>query len=451
MDGPAGAHRGREQWRSGTGFVLAALGSAVGIGNVWRFSYVAGEHGGAAFLLVYVLLVAAVGLPLLLAEFALGRATQRGPAQAFAAVAPRRPWRAAGLPGVLTAMLVLAYYAVITGWTLRFFAAYLVGADAGDGATAAARFERFLASSEPLAWQVAVLVACVAIVAGGVQRGIEASTRVLMPLLAVVLLLLAGYALSLPGSARGLAFVFAPDWALLATPGIYVAAMGQVFFSLGLACGVLVTYGSYLPPGRALLRPALAVVAGDTAFALVAGLAVFPAVFSFGLDPAVGPALAFVTMPQVFAQMPFGRVFGAAFFGLLAVAALTSAVSLLEVAVAYAMERWHVRRRRAAWAAAALAFVLGVPAALSFGGLGGVRVAGLAVLDAMDFVASNLLMPLNGVLVAVFVGWVWAARDARAATGLARGPARLWHAVVRYGAPALIALVLLRALGWVDG
>lgn len=431
----------REQWRSGLGFVLATLGSAVGVGNVWRFSYVAGEHGGGAFVLVYVLFVAAIGLPLMLAEFALGRATQRGPEHAFAAIAPRGTWRRAGWPGVLAAALILSYYAVIAGWTLKFFVVY------ASGDATATRFDAFLRSAEPLAWQAVVMAASVAIVWGGVQRGIEATTTLLMPLLAAVLIVLAGYALSLPGAAQGLAFVFRPDWAALAHPGVYLAAMGQAFFSLGLACGVMLTYGSYLPRGRTLLGPAAAIVVGDTAFAIVAGVMIFPAVFSFGLDPAGGPALAFETMPQVFAQMPFGRAFGVAFFGLLAVAALTSAISLLEVVVAFLMDRWRIARRRAAAGAGAVIFALGVPAALSFGALGGVRLAGAGVLDAMDFVASNLLMPLNGVLVAVFVGWVWAGRDARHASGLAPPLAHAWHALLRFGAPAVIGLVLLRSLG----
>jgi NSS family neurotransmitter:Na+ symporter len=399
----------REQWRSALGFVLAALGSAVGIGNVWRFSYVAGENGGAVFLFVYVVFVAAIGLPLMLAEFALGRAARRGPEGAFEALVPSGPWRRAGLPGVAVAAVILAYYAVITGWTLRFFAAYVAGRGAATGADAAAQLEAFLASLEPVAWQALALAACAVVVAGGVQRGIERSALLLMPALAVALLVLAGYALTLPGAARGLGFIFSPDWAVLRQPGVYLAATGQAFFSLGLACGVMVTYGSYLPQQRGLLRPAAAIVAGDTAFSVVAGLMVFPAVFSFGLDPAAGPALAFVTMPQVFAQMPFGHLFGAAFFGLLAVAALTSAISLLEVVVVFAMERLDWCRRTAACVAGATLFVLGLPAALSFGWLGGVRVAGLGVLDAMDFAASNVLMPLNGLLVALFVGWVWGA------------------------------------------
>jgi len=415
----------REHWRSGLGFVLATLGSAVGIGNVWRFSYVAGEHGGGAFLLVYVVFVAAIGLPLLLAEFALGRSAQRGPEASFATLAPHGPWRHAGWPGVAVAALILAYYAVVSGWTLKFFVAYLIGeVPAAAPAGAAHRFETFLAAAEPIAWQATVMAACVAIVAAGVQRGIEATTTWLMPLLAVVVIVMAGYALSMPGARQGLAFVFAPDWASLTQPGVYLAAMGQVFFSLGLACGVMVTYGGYLPHGRALLRPAVAIAAGDTAFAVVAGVMIFPAVFSFGLDPAAGPALAFITMPQVFAQMPFGRGFAAAFFGLLAVAALTSAISLLEVVVAAMRDRLGWSRRRATLAAGGAIFVLGLPAALSFGVLGGVRVAGMHLLDAMDFVASNVLMPLNGVLVAVFVGWVWSAREARHASTLAPAAAR---------------------------
>lgn len=438
----------REQWSSAAGFVLAALGSAVGIGNVWRFSYVAGENGGGAFVLVYLLLVALIGLPLLLAELSIGRAAQREPIGALAALAGSAKWRFGGLPSVLAALVILAYYAVIAGWTMKYFAGFAAAATGGHApVTAALYFESFIASPEPLAWQAAIMIATVAIVWFGVGGGIEAAASVMMPLLALILVALAVHGLSLPGAGAGLSFIFRPDWSALANPSVYLAALGQAFFSLGLAMGAMITYGSYVPTSRTLPVPALWIVAGDSLFALIAGLMIFPAVFSFGLDPASGPALAFITMPQVFGQMPGGMAIGAAFFGLLVVAAVGSTVSLLEVVVSFLIERARMRRRPAAVMAGALIFALGVPAALSFGWLGGIRIAGRNILDAMDNFASNLLLPANGILIAVFVGWVWSARDACNASGLGSRLAAGWHVVIRYVAPLLVGVVLLGSIG----
>lgn len=440
---------GREQWASNAGFILATLGCAVGLGNVWRFSYLAGQNGGAAFLLIYLLSVAVICLPLLIAELAIGRTTQREPTLAFERLGGRRVWWLAGVPSVLAAFVVLSYYPVIAGWALRFFVDYLAGGPEGiAGTSAEIRFAAFVGSWAPLLWQAAILVIGMAVVMGGVGRGIELANRVLMPLLALLLLALAGYGLSLPGAGAGLAFVFLPDWSALAEPSVWLAALGQAFFSLSIATGALITYGSYLPASRKLPVPAVAIALGDTAFAIVAGIMIFPAVFSFGVDPAAGPTLAFVTMPKVFEQMAAGVPIGAAFFGLLVVAAITSAISLLEVVVAFLVDRFAMSRRRAALAGSACAFVVGMPAALGDGPLAELKIAGRGVLDAMDSLASNLILPLNGVLIALFVGWVWQAGQARSATDLGPTLSRWWWLSLRYLAPVVIAAVLLRSIGW---
>jgi len=438
----------RGQWSGRLGFVLAAAGSAVGLGNIWRFPYMAGENGGAAYLLVYLLFVIAIGLPLLLAELAIGRSAQREPASAFAALGGSPRWRAAGWPSVLAALVILAYYPVIAGWALKFFVEYLGGGPAvSSEASAEQHFVAFIASAEPVVWQAAIMLATLAIVRGGIGHGIEAANKVLMPILALLLIALALNGLSLPNAQAGVAFIFSPDWSVLATPKVYLAALGQTFFSLSLAMGALITYGSYVPVTRRLPIPAAAVAIGDSLFAVVAGLMIFPAVFSFGLDPASGPTLAFITMPRVFEQMPAGAVVGAAFFGLLVVAALSSSVSLLEVLVAFLMANFAMARHRATLLSSAVVFALGVPAALSFGWLGGFQVFGLGVLDLMDHFASNILLPLNGILIAAFVGWVWQSREARAASGLAPPLDRWWHTSMRYAAPLLIAVVLMHSLG----
>lgn len=442
------AEENREHWHSRRGFLLAALGSAVGLGNVWRFSYVAGENGGGAFLLVYLGMVLLVGVPLLLGEFALGRSTQRESASAVATLLPAR-WRHLGLLGVLASVLILAYYAVIAGWVLKYLGLHLLGfTPALPDAGLATAFHAYIARPvEPLIWQFLAMALTVAVIARGVQKGIEQISLVLMPVLGLLLLALALHSATLPGFAQGMAFLFQPDWSALARPGVYVAALGQAFFSIGLAMGVMVSYGSYLPTAQHLPGAALTVAFGDALFAILAGLLVFPAVFSFGLDPAQGPGLAFVVLPEVFAQMPAGALVGTAFFVLLAIAALTSMMSLLEVQAAFAMQRLGWSRRRATLILAALAFLLGVPASLGFGVWSTVSTAGgRSILDLMDFLAVELLLPFNGLLLALLLGWVWPADQARQAAGLTARPGRLWLVMLRYGTPLLLTVVLVSSL-----
>ncbi len=444
------ALQARERWGSGRGFLLATIGSAVGLGNVWRFSYVAGENGGGAFVLVYIAMVFLVGVPLLLGELALGRSTQRESAAAFGALAPASRWGRVGLLGVLVASLILAYYAVIAGWVMKYLALYLLGHAQEFAAPGfAVAFDRFIAHPvEPLLWQFAVMALTVAIVVSGVERGIEAVSKLLMPALGLLLLALAIHSATLPGFAQGVAFFLQPDWSALMRPQVYLAALGQAFFSLGLAMGVMVTYGSYVAPTQRLTGAVVTVALADTLFAIVAGLVIFPAVFSFGLDPAQGPTLAFVVLPEVFSQMRGGRVVGAAFFALLSIAALTSAVSLLEVPVAYVMHRFGWSRRFASLGLGGLIFALGIPASLGFGPWAGLTIlGGRGILDALDFITANFLLPLNGLLIAVFLGWVWHRRDALSACDLATSRlGRAWRFSVRYTVPLLVAVILVRSV-----
>lgn len=399
---------------------------------------------------MYLVTVLIVGVPMLLGEFAIGRATQRESAAAFQALAPGAPWRHLGLLGVIVAALILAYYAVIAGWVMRYLWLYLGGttstvAEAGfaDG------FRAFIAHPvAPVAWQIGFMLLTTLVVAGGVQRGIEALSKWLMPALAVLLVALAVHSATLPGFQRGVSFLLQPDWSALSRPSLYLAAVGQAFFSIGLAMGVMVTYGSYVDPRRRLPAAALGVALGDTLFALTAGLVIFPAVFSFGLDPAQGPGLAFVVLPEVFSMMHGGRWFGLAFFALLVIAALTSAVSLLEVVVAYAMERFAWSRIFASATLGALIFLMGAPAALGFGPWASVKgPGGRSIFDAMDFIAADVLLPLNGVLIAVFLGWAWQRGKALAACDLAEGHlGDAWRFGIRYVVPVLLIVVLVAGL-----
>jgi NSS family neurotransmitter:Na+ symporter len=439
-------------WSSGYGFLLAALGAAVGLGNIWRFSYVVGENGGGAFIIVYVAAVLLLGWPLLIAELALGRSTRADAVTAFDRIAPSRPWRWAGWIGALACIAILSYYPVVTGWVVNYLWRYLHGAAAPtsfDGP--AAQFRSLISDpAQALLWTTLVMVVTVAIVAAGVERGIERACTILMPAFILLLLLLGGYGLSLAGAGRAIAFLFTPDWVALTKPQTYLAAIGQAFFSIGLGMGVLLTYGAYVPVREKLPRAALLVVLGDTLIALLAGLVIFPAVFTYGVDPARGPTLAFVALPEVFAVMPGGRWFAIAFFLLLGIAALTSSVSLLEVPVAWAIARWQWRRERAAAAIGMIALALCVPVALGYGLLAPERLDSPVLLERIDYLSSNILLPLSGIAVALSVGWAWNALAARAAADLATTRAgALWYWSMRIALPVTIGLVMGHGLGWI--
>jgi NSS family neurotransmitter:Na+ symporter len=396
------------QWGTRAGFTLASIGAAVGLGNIWRFAYVAGENGGGAFLVVYIVLVAAIGIPLVVAELAVGKRGAADAATAFEMLAPHSIWRHAGWLGVAAAALILSYYSVIAGWALRYFVASLTGALwAGASEGFGGYFSRFIANaSEPIYWQLAMMLASMLVVAGGIGRGIERVNLVLMPVLAAIVIALAAHALTLPGGGRGLSFLFAPEWGAVADPQVILAALGQAFFSIGVGMAVFVTYGSYMRHDFGVAASAVIIVLGDTMFAIMAGLAVFPAVFAFGGNPAAGPELAFITLPQVFLAMPGGRLAGPVFFFLLSAAALTSMISLLEVPVAAAVHRLKVKRWSAVAALGPAIALAGVPSGLSYGLLRNTSVFGQPILDAVDHTVSNFLLPLSALALAILAGYV---------------------------------------------
>lgn len=438
----------REQWSSRQGFILATIGAAVGLGNIWRFSYVAGENGGAAFLFLYLLCVLLVGLPIVIAELALGRRAQGDAVAAFEEAGDGSVWRYVGWIGVFGAIAILSYYAVIAGWALKYF----VGAATGVLWTTAAEgygsyFKTFIANTgEPIAWHAAMLAAAVYVVAGGVRKGIEVVNRWLMPILAMIIIALALFALSLPGSGAGVRFLFSPDWSVLAKPEVYVAALGQAFFSLGVGMAVFLTYGSYMPRNFRLPTSAVAIAVGDALFAIVAGVAIFPAVFALGIDPTAGPELAFITLPQVFLQMPGGALAGAVFFFLLSAAALTSMVSLLEVPVAMAVRRLKYQRWKATGLIGAIILVLGIPSALSFGVLAHIKIGRHGILDAIDAGVSNFLLPITAILIALYVGWRLDKAIALSESELGEGKLGVcWHWLLRALVPMAIVAILLQS------
>jgi NSS family neurotransmitter:Na+ symporter len=439
-----------EHWSSRRGFILAAIGAAVGVGNIWRFSYVAGENGGAAFLLVYVACVILVGLPLVIGELAVGRNTHGDALLSVRAVSDRPIWLSAGALGIFGSFLLLSFYLVIAGWALK----YLAGSLTGElwrlaGHQYGGYFADFIADPvQPAFWQLVMAALSAAIVACGIRVGVERVNGILMPLLAAIIVALAIFALTLDGASRGLAFLFSPRWEALSSPDLYVAAMGQAFFSVGLGMALYLTYGSYLPRGQNIPGMATAVVAGDTAVAILAGIAIFPAVFTYGLDPASGPQLVFITLPQIFLAMPAGELVAAVFFLLLVAAALTSAVSLVEVIGAWVRRRFGLSRPAAAAAVAFIVYVCGLPSSLGYGLWQDVQWNGRGILESVDFMVSNVVLPVSGLMTALLVGWAWRSSSAlREADFNDTALGRAWLFALRWVTPALIAIVLVRGFG----
>lgn len=437
---------GREQWGSRFGFIMAAAGSAVGLGNVWRFPYMTGENGGSAFVLIYLAIVLLFGLSLVMAEMVVGRTTQRNPVGAFRALGGPR-WALAGYLGVATGFMILSFYVVVAGWTLAYLGFTAQGAlQTTDAEVLSAHFGGFVGSTFAPIWTATLFMALVAwIVAGGIGRGIERANKFLMPLLFLLLIVLVIRAVTLPGAEAGLRFVLVPDFSKV-DGGTFLAAIAQAFFSLSIGMGTMMTYGSYLSRREHIPATTGTVVVLDVTVAFLAGLLILPAVFAFGLSPSAGPGLTFITLPAVFASMPMGTLFGLLFFALLAIAALTSAVSILEPVVAYFVDEHGWARPRVVLGASAVCLLLAIPASLSFGPLASATLGGKTFFDWMDFLANTVMLPLGGLLVALFIGWVWRepARHHLSNEGQLRLPwLGAWTFILRYLAPlGVIAVVL---------
>ncbi|MCT2538256.1 sodium-dependent transporter [Aquibacillus koreensis] len=440
----------RENWASRLGFMLAAMGSAVGLGNIWRFSYVAGENGGGAFLIIYLLSVLIIGVPLLLTEVSIGRKAQSDVVGSYQKLAPKKPWYMVGFLGIGGAFLILGFYSVVAGWAFYYLWNYLTGQlfvepEGGYGAA----FGQFTSTTyEPLFWHGLFMVITMVIVLIGIKKGIELANKIFMPILAILLLVLAGYSVTLDGAMEGLAFLFKPDWSVLSDPFVYIAALGQAFFSLSLGVGTMMTYGSYLSKEHKLPGATVGIGLMDTLFAVISGIVIFPAVFAFGIEPASGPPLVFITLPSIFEQMPFGSIVAILFFLALCLAAVSSSISLLEVPVAYFMRVCSWSRRVATIVTGSVMFVLGVFVSLGFGIWSGVTPIGdRNILDSMDYIASNIFLPIGGLVMAIFIGWYFTKEEAFEATDLTTSPLRnVWLVLVRYIAPILIAIIFLNAL-----
>ncbi len=442
----------RDGFSSRFGIICAAAGSAIGLGNIWRFPYIVGESGGGAFLLIYLGFILMLGIPVMLSEFVIGRRGQRNALGSFKRLAPRKPWYLVGVMGIVAAFMILAFYSTIAGWTLEYVIKSVSNTFAGKSPDEInVLFESFHTGVFwPLLWQLVFMFMTSWIILSGIKKGIERYTKVLMPFLVVLLVIMAIRSITLPGAGEGLTFLFRPDFSKVDS-NVLLSALGQAFFSLSIGMGTLITYGSYIRKENKLGNIALEVSIADTLIALLAGVAIFPAVFAFGMDPAGGPGLIFNVLPNIFQQMPGGYFFSIIFFILLAIAALTSSISILEVVVAYLTEELKLSRLKATVMAASAATFVGVFCTLSFGPLKNAQVGGLHIFELLDFTASNLLLPLGGLLIVLFVGWYMKGlevKDELTNSGALRF--RFFAAlrfILKFIAPVAIAIVLFDSLG----
>ncbi|SFF75255.1 neurotransmitter:Na+ symporter, NSS family [Halobacillus alkaliphilus] len=441
----------REKWGTKLGFMLAAMGSAVGLGNIWRFSFVAGNNGGGAFLLLYLLFVLIIGIPLLLTEVSIGRKAESDVVGSFQKLAKGTPWYLTGFFGIISAFLILSFYAVVAGWAIFYFWNYINGSFFTQPAVGyEGAFGQFISHTwHPIAWTALFMILTIIIVLSGVKKGIEAANKIFMPLLALILIALAIFSLSLDGASEGVKFLFQPNWSALSEPSIYIAALGQAFFSLSLGMGAMLTYGSYLRKENKLPSAALGIGLMDTFFAVISGLVIFPAVFAFGIDPSSGPPLVFITLPSIFEQMPFGGIVGLVFFFALILASLSSSVSILEVPTAYFMRVFGWTRFSTSVLMGSIMFVMGIAVSLGFGIWSGITPIGERnILDSMDYIASNILLPLGGLSMALLVGWYFKKSEALESADLSSSSiGGFWYFIVKWMAPVLIVLIFLNKIG----
>ncbi|MDR2410809.1 MAG: sodium-dependent transporter [Bacteroidales bacterium] len=443
----------RDGFGSKFGVFAAVVGSAVGLGNIWRFPYVTGENGGGAFLIIYFISVIVIGIPVVLSEFIIGRRGQGNSYGSFKRLAPKTYWYLIGLMGIFAAFIILAFYSTVAGWTLEYiylsvkniFSAASVGA-----ATPETIFKEFQTSAiMPVVWQLASILLTAFIIIGGVRKGIEKYSKILMPLLFLILVILGIKAITLPGSIEGLKFLLYPDFSKI-NSDVVLDALGQAAFSLSIGMGVLITYGSYIKKDNNLLKTALAVSITDMGIAVLSGIAIFPALFAFGLSPQEGTGLVFIVLPEIFQQMIGGQFLALLFFILLAIAAITSSISLLEVIVAYYSEEFKMKRRNATIIGATISAVLGVFATISFGPLKDVKLFEKTVFDNFDFLATNILLPLGSFFILIFLGWSYDIKQTKDEI-TNQGALKSWFFpiflfIIRFIAPLAIFLVFLKRL-----
>ena len=454
------SNNNRENFGSKLGAVLAAAGSAVGLGNIWRFPIETGQNGGAAFIIIYVACVFLLGIPIMMSEFFIGRHTQTNTAGAYRKLAPGTPWKWVGRLGVLSGFVILSYYSVVAGWTAEYttlaIGNYFSDKNAADFPSI---FNTFVSNPwKSVSWMLAFIIVTHIIVIRGVKGGIEKFSKIMMPALFIMLIILAICSVMLPGASKGLEFLLKPDFSKI-SGSAWLSAMGQAFFSLSLGLGCLCTYGSYFRSDTNIGKTALNVALIDTFVAIMSGFIIFPAVFNAGYTISssdIGPSLLFITMPNVF-QQAFGNIpalsYGVSvlFYFLLVVAALTSTISMHEVVTAYVSEEFNTSRRKAATIVTAACSTIGIVCALSFGPFNDIKIFGMTIFDLFDYVSSNIFLPVGGMFISIFTGWYLdkkLVRDEITNHGSLLVPyLRFVIFILRYFAPVAIAIILLNQLG----
>lgn len=398
----------REGFSGRVGLIAAAAGSAIGLGNIWKFPYILGRNGGGAFLIVYLICIAIIGLPLVLTEFAIGRKGQANAVQAFENIMPKKKfWKFAGTLSMITSFIILSFYSMIAGWVFAYMFKYMTGSLSKVPVSGLTDYFNNLAGSyEPIFWTVVVLAITAFIVHSGIKDGIEKCSKILMPVLLVLLGVLMVRSLTLDGAMEGIKFLFKPNFSSLDGKA-FLEALAHCFYSLSIGLGILITFGSYTSKEEDIPKVALSLTLADTGIALIAGLVIFPAVFAYGFEPTAGVGLIFMTIPAVFNEMPLGTLFGSLFFLAVGVAAITSTTSLLEVATSVVTEKFNISRTKAVVMLTALLGALSVLSILSFGDLSDVTIFGKTFFDIFDFSTEKIFLPAVGLMTCLFAGWVW--------------------------------------------
>ena len=438
-------------WSSRMAFILAVTGSAVGLGNIWKFPYIAGQNGGGAFVLVYLVCVVVIGMPVMMSEILIGRRGRRNPIATMELLGKEegstRNWRWVGIMGVLAGILILSYYSVIAGWTLAYVVKSVSGVFAGASADAVGtEFGNFVGDWRLIGLCHTIFMALtIFVVARGVERGLEQAVRFMVPALLILMLVLLGYSINSGYFGEGVAFMFTPDFTKLTWNSV-LAALGQAFFTLSIGMGAVMAYGAYLPEETSITGASAAVVCADTAIAILAGLAIFPLVFANNLDPADGPGLVFFTLPLAFGQMAGGVFFSTVFFVLLAFAAWTSAIGLMEPAVAWIVEHFNRTRAQAAVMTGLSIWLLGFGSVLSFNVLAEFKFLAGTIFDNVDYLTSNIMLPLGGLLIVIFAGWVMCRNSTSDELGSSGTWYRAWRFLARFVAPIGILFVLANAI-----
>ena len=432
-------------WSSRWTFILAATGSAVGLGNIWKFPYMAGDNGGGAFVLVYLACICIIGLPIMLGEIMIGRRGRSSPANSMKSLAAEAnttsAWTLLGATGALAGLLILSFYSVAAGWAMSYI---FNGFQNITAESSSSSFNNLLSSPSSLIfWHSLFITITVFIVARGILKGLEKWINTLMPMLFLIILLLCIYAMQTGAFLEGLRYLFMPDFSKI-NPQVMLEALGQAFFTLSLGMGAIMAYGAYMPANQNIGKTAVSVAALDTGVALLAGIAIFPIVFANGLAPSEGPGLVFVTLPIAFSAMPFGILFGTLFFVLLSIAALSSSISLIEPGVAWLIESLKIKRITATVLLGFTAWFIGLFSALSFNLLSEFTILGKNFFDATDFLTNQIMLPLGGIFIAIFVGWIMKKEDVLDELGFQENLIfKAWYFSVRFVAPTLVGLVFL--------